>query len=297
MAHDSIEVPVESFFVRSRDGTRIRAHRSGVGPHRWLLMPGLGTPLLVWKHVFERFHDKMTMVTWDQRGCYGSDSPLRREQLAFDYHVEDALAVLQHLGWSEPFVTGSWSMGVQLGLALYERFPERVRALTLINGAFEHVLHTAYGPPQTTPLIRAMLQGVIRAAPLVAKPTQRLLQSGRAGYLMDRLRVSTNNIEFVTEVTKELGQVDFANYFTILLELDRHSGRAVLPRVKVPTLITAGGKDVATPPEVAEELHRGIPHAEYVLIENGTHYTPLEYPEQLNHALDGFFGRVFGTDW
>jgi len=44
-------------------------------------------------------------------------------------------------------------------------------------------------------------------------------------------------------------------------------------------------------------LRRGIPHAEYVLIENGTHYTPLEYPEQLNQALDDFFGRVFGADW
>lgn len=297
MAVDSIDVPVESFFVRSRDGTRIRVHRSGVGPHRWLLVPGLGTPLLVWKHVFERFGDKMTMVTWDQRGCYDSESPLRREQLAFDYHVEDGLAVLAELGWTEPFVTGSWSMGVQLGLELFARCSERVRALTLINGAFEHVLHTAYGPPQTTPLIRGMVRGVARIAPLLARPTRRFLQSGRAGFLMDRLRVSTSNAEFVTAVTKELSRVDFANYFTILLELDKHSGREVLSRVNVPTLITAGGKDVATPPAVAEELHRGIPHAELVIIDNGTHYTPLEYPDELNRALDGFFGRVFGEEW
>jgi pimeloyl-ACP methyl ester carboxylesterase len=262
-----------------------------------LIVPGMGTPRLVWTHVFERFHEKMTMVTWDQRGCYASDSPLRREQLAFDYHVEDAFAVLDHLGWTEDYVTGSWSMGVQLGLELFARRMKQVKALTLINGAFEHVLHTAYGPPQTTPLIRAALRGAIRAAPLTATVTRRLLESGRAGYLMDRLRVSTNNVEFVTAVTKELAKLDFANYLTILLELDKHSGRSVLPRVNVPTLITAGEKDVATPPAVAEELRRGIPHAEYVLIENGTHYTPLEYPERLNDALDGFFGRVFGADW
>lgn len=297
MAVDRINVPVHSYDVRSADGVRIRVHQSGRGPHRWLLVPGLGTPLLVWKHVFERFHEKMTIVTWDQRGCFDSDSPPRREQLAFEHHVEDAFAVLEHLGWEGSFVTGSWSMGVQLGLEVFARSPGRVKALTLINGTFEHVLSTAYGPAHTTPLIRAALRGTVGAAPILAGPTRRLLASGLAGRLMHTLRVSTDNREFVTAVTKELARVDLANYFTILLELDKHSGRSVLPRVDVPTLITAGDKDVATPPALARELHRGIANSEMVLFENGTHYTPLEYPERLNDALDAFFRRVFGQEW
>ena len=293
---DRISTKVEPFDVRSADGVRIRAYKAGRGPLKWLLVPGLGTPLLVWKHVMERFGEKMTMVTWDQRGCFDSELP-PLEQLGFERHVEDGLAVLDALRWAEPFVTGSWSMGVQLGLEIFKRKREEVRALTLINGAFEHVLHTAYGPKHTTPLLRAGLRGVVRAAPLLAWPTRRILASGLVGTFMHRARVCTNNAEFVKEVTMELANVDLGAYFTSLIELDKHSCRAVLPFVDVPTLVTAGGKDVATPPELMRELHEAIPGSEYLLIPNGTHYTPLEYPVELNEALDRFFAKVFSSDW
>lgn len=293
---DRISTRIEPFDVRSADGVRIRGYKAGSGPRKWLLVPGLGTPLLVWKHVMERFGDKMTMVTWDQRGCFDSERP-PLDQLGFERHVDDGLAILDSLGWDEPYVTGSWSMGVQLGLELFKRKREEVRALTLINGAFEHVLHTAYGPKHTAPLLRAALRGVVRAAPLLAWPTRRALASGAAGVFMHRARVCTNNETFVTEVTKELANVDFAAYFKILIELDKHSCRAVLPLVDVPTLVTAGGRDVATPPSLMRELHEAIPRSELVLIPNGTHYTPLEYPDELNAALESFFARVFGPDW
>lgn len=293
-----IEAPVESFDVRSADGLGIRAHKVGRGPRRWLIPPGLGTPLLCWKHIFERFSDRMTMVTWDQRGCYGSGSPKRRRDLAFERHVEDGLAVIDKLGWDEPFITGSWSMGVQLGLALYERMPERIRALAFINGAFAHVLETAYGPSFTAPLFRLALGGTVLASPVLTPLARSMLRSGRFGALMDRFAMSTANAAFVTAITQELASLDMGTYFAILRELDRHSCDHVVESVKVPTLITAGTKDVATPPSVMERLHRRIPNSDYVLFERGTHYTPLEYPEKLNEVLERFFSeRVFGAGW
>ncbi len=291
-----IEVPVESFTIRSKDGAGVRVHKTGTGPHRWLLTPGLGTPLLCWKHIFEAFHQRMTIVTWDQRGLFDSERLRDRSALRFERHVDDAEAIVEHLGW-DSFVTGSWSMGVQLGLGLYERMPERIQALALINGAFEHVLSTAYGPALTAPLLRATLAGLVRGARVLNPAARRLLASGTAGLLMDKLSVSTANAPFVTAVTQELARVELGTYFGILLELDRHSARPVLDKVKVPTLVTSGSKDVATPPSVMRELSRRIPHADYVEIERGTHYTPLEYPEALNHALERFFSRVFAERW
>lgn len=298
MANNRIEAPVESFTVRSPDGLSIRVHRAGAGPHRWLIPPGMGTPLLCWKHVFETFHDRMTLVTWDQRGTYGSDSPRGRGGLAFERHVDDALAILDAVGWDEPFVTGSWSMGVQIGLSLYERMPDRIAGLALINGAFEHVLRTAYGPPATAPLLRFALRSTVAASPVLAPVARRFFRSGLAGELMDRLHVSNNNKDFVVPVTQELSRVDLGNYFRILLELDKHSARSVLAKVRVPTLVTAGSRDVATPPAAARELHRLIAGSDYVEIEGGTHYTPLEFPEALNAALERFFSeRVFPRTW
>jgi pimeloyl-ACP methyl ester carboxylesterase len=48
---------------------------------------------------------------------------------------------------------------------------------------------------------------------------------------------------------------------------------------------------------VMAELHRRIAGSRYVLIDGGTHYTPLEYPDELNRALDRFFAEVFPESW
>ena len=122
-----IQVPVETFSVKSSDGTMIRAYRCGNGPQLWLLPPGLGTPLLSWKYLFERFHDRMTIVTWDPRGCYGSARPDSLDRFRIEDHVEDGLAVMRAVGWDhKSFITGGWSMGVQIGLEIYNRIPEQV---------------------------------------------------------------------------------------------------------------------------------------------------------------------------
>ncbi len=299
MSVDQIEVPVESTTIRSADGATLRVHRAGSGPHRWLLPPGMGTPLLCWKHIFEAFEPKMTIVTWDQRGTYGSEAPSGPDALAFDRHVDDALAVLESLDWGdEPFVTGSWSMGVQIGLEVFRRMPQRIAGLTLINGSAEHPLKTAYGPAFTRPILTAVLRGLVAASPKLQNLWGSLLFSGYAGRLVMAARIARANEPFVTAVTQALSRIDLATYLQILLEADQHSARDVLNDIQVPTLITAGTKDVAVPPSVAKEMLGRVPWSDYCEIDGGTHYTPLEYPEKLNEALERFFAfRVFPDTW
>jgi pimeloyl-ACP methyl ester carboxylesterase len=300
MSVDRIEVPVESTTVRAPDGLDIRVHKVGSGPHRWLLPPGMGTPLLCWKHILEAFAEKMTVVTWDQRGTYDSGSPMRSD-LTMDHHVADGLAVLESLDWGdEPFVTGSWSMGVQIGLEIYRRMPERICGLVFINGAYEHPLKTAYGPEITRPVLRALLRRMVRASDNVQlhSTVRNLFTAGVAGDIFWHLRVARANRPFFVQVTKELGRLDFGNYLQILLSADDHSARDVLNDIRIPTLITAGTKDMATPASLAKETLGLVPWSDFVKIEGGTHYTPLEFPDQLNAALQRFFAyRVFPDSW
>lgn len=299
MTLERIDAPVRAFDITARDGVRLRVYQAGRGYHRWLLPPGAGTPLLCWKYLFEAFKDQMSIVTWDPRGCYDSQAPDDPARLAVENHVEDALSILEHLGWNEgTFVCGGWSMGVQISLELFRRLPGRISSLVLINGAFEHVLQTAFSFPRGRTLLRAALR-VMSASSAVVDPLASYLLDRRATIeLLKNLGIVTNNEEFFGEVAETFSSLEFGTYFRLMLKMDEHSARPILPEVNVPTLITAGTADRMTPLSTARELHALIRDSELFVIPNGTHYTTMEYPEIINLKLEQFFRRrVFAADW
>jgi len=295
----TINAPVSPFTVTSADGTRIQGWRCGVGEHLWLLPPGLGTPLISWKYLIEHFSDQMTIATWDPRGCYGSEVPgdVRRREVSD--HVDDGLAVLDALGWDRPFVTGGWSMGVALGLELYARRPDQVCGLALIAGAYEHVLKTAFTSlPGKRHLLRATIGTMSLGGAAITKANRYLLSQPWTFDVLKRARVVAANESFFGEVLADFRELDFEVYLPMILALERHSARHILPTVKVPTLIVSGDKDPMTPHKVGERAHRAIPGSRFVTVPGGTHYTPIEFPEVLNAHLEAFFAAsVFRSTW
>jgi proline-specific peptidase len=63
-----------------------------------------------------------------------------------------------------------------------------------------------------------------------------------------------------------------------------------LGEIRLPTLITSGRYDEATP-AVAETVHRGIRGSEWVIFENSSHLAFAEEPEPYRQALDRFLTR------
>ena len=64
-----------------------------------------------------------------------------------------------------------------------------------------------------------------------------------------------------------------------------------LGEIHHPTLLISGAFDEATP-AITETLHRGIPHSEWVLMENCSHLSHLEEPEAYRNLLRRFLQRV-----
>lgn len=58
-----------------------------------------------------------------------------------------------------------------------------------------------------------------------------------------------------------------------------------LGRVKCPALIVAGDRDLTVSMAVKKEMHRGLPHAELVIIPDSGHATPIDQPEKFNEIL------------
>ncbi|MGR9053923.1 MAG: alpha/beta fold hydrolase, partial [Gammaproteobacteria bacterium] len=77
-------------------------------------------------------------------------------------------------------------------------------------------------------------------------------------------------------------------YLTMARLADEHDTEDLLPRVEVPTLVTAGDRDIITPPRVARHVAATIPGAEYFEIPGATHYAVMEFPRLVANRMDSF---------
>jgi pimeloyl-ACP methyl ester carboxylesterase len=67
-----------------------------------------------------------------------------------------------------------------------------------------------------------------------------------------------------------------------------------LAQISVPVTIVHSEHDEFIKREHAEYLARSIPNAEFVLLQGGSHFAPLQRPEQFNNAVLNFLGKVLG---
>jgi len=273
--------------VAAPDGTRITYYLAGEGERLLVLAPGLGTPFVAWKYLIEEFQDVYRILTWDPRGCYRSEVPRDRARLRLEDHVSDFDAICRAEGFDR-FVLGGWSMGVQIALETWHRYPERVRALVLINGAYEHVLSTAFQIPRADRIFGAALRFGKRFGAVLNPAVTFVLSLDATLSLLKHTRLLVENAEFFANVLKAFSTLDWGVYIDLMLLLNEHSAAPYLGTVTVPTLVTAGTGDRMTPVETARQLQAGIPGAELFVVPNGTHYTLTEYPEILNLRIERF---------
>jgi pimeloyl-ACP methyl ester carboxylesterase len=66
---------------------------------------------------------------------------------------------------------------------------------------------------------------------------------------------------------------------------------AMLPQLKIPTLIFQGSRDKAVPEQFARRASALIPQSRVVMVDSG-HFIPLNNPEVVAAELLGFFGQT-----
>jgi len=286
-----IEAKVTEKRVTSADGTRIAYYVIGEGPRPWVMPPAMGAPLIALKHLIERFTRRYTIVTWDQRGFYGSEAPRDPDAMKVDDHMADMLAVLQKENLSR-FVLGGWSMAVQLSLEYYHRRPDDVRALVLMNGPYERAIAGIAPFPAAEALaLGALFVG--RWAGGVLNPLSRKILGARGmSKTLHRAGILAENPEFFEEVLAEFCTVDWGRYFRMARYLHDHSAAAYLKSIRIPTLITTGTRDLLTPMRIAQDMHAQIAGSELLVVPGATHYVVAEYPELLADRIHTFLARV-----
>ena len=92
--------------------------------------------------------------------------------------------------------------------------------------------------------------------------------------------------EMVDEVyTMANDRIKLIKTLTIAKSAIRHNMAKDLPKMHVPTCIIWGRNDNVTPPEVAEEFHKLLPHSNLYWIDKCGHAAMMECPDEFNELM------------
>jgi pimeloyl-ACP methyl ester carboxylesterase len=243
-----------------RDGVKIHYEVTGDGP-ALILTHGYSSTGEMWAGQIEPLSKRFKVITWDMRGHGRSDYPQDQDQYSEAATVEDMAALLDAAGAKEAIV-GGLSLGGYMSLAFHATYPERTRALLIIDT----------GPGYKNDQARdGWNQNAIRRADRYESEGLPDLAKASAEVRLARHRDATG----LARAARGM--------------LTQRNARVIesLPEIKVPAIVIVGADD--TPFLAASDyMAAKIPGAKKAVIEGAGHSANIDQPERFNAALMGF---------
>jgi 3-oxoadipate enol-lactonase len=194
--------------------------------------------------------------------------------VSIDDYAGDVIDLLDSLH-IEDAVIGGLSLGGYVAFALFRHAPRYFRGIVLAD------TRSQADPPEAASGRARLLSAVREKGPSAAadEMVPRLLgETTRAGRpdVVERVR------------TLILSNPATAIAGAITAIMTRPDSTPLLSSIHCPTLIVVGEQDTLTPPAMSQDLQRGIPGSELVVIPDAGHLSSLEQPSPFNAALARF---------
>jgi pimeloyl-ACP methyl ester carboxylesterase len=230
---------------------------------------------LLWSHqMFESqismLSKKYRVIAYDHRGQGRSEV---KGPFDMDTVADDAIALIETLGLGKVHFAGL-SMGGFVGMRLAARRPDLVRSLILLETSANAE------PVENLPKYKT-LNGIVKWVGVIAPVANKVMPIMFAGsWLADK-----SNKQSIKRWKKEImgnkksitGPVEGVIY--------RKGVEGELANISCPTLILVGDEDVATKPEKAEFIQKGITGARLHIIPGAGHSSCIEKPEVVNQLI------------
>lgn len=255
-------------FANAADGAQI-AYRKTMqgGGRRYLLIHSLAMDASVWDGVTPLLDGDVVAVD-----CRGHGRSTRAAgPYTPDQFAADVAAVMDAVGWSDAIVAGC-SMGGCVAQAFAARYPERTRALALIDTT------AWYGANAPTEW-----RGRAETARRDGLASMAKFQTTR--WFGDRFRAE--NPDKVESAMAVFTANDIDCYAATCVMLGDADLRPELPRFTMPVAIAVGEEDYATPVASAQAMADAITGATMTVLPGGRHLTPIECPEKIAGILRG----------
>ena len=229
----------------------------------------------MWDDQWDVFASRYRVVRYDVRGFGRSDLP----SAAYANYI-DLDTVVQHLGLERPHVVGL-SMGGGIAADYAANFSEGLRSLTMIDStlggyAFPESFRsgvTAFGPIAKAQGVKAAIDAWV-AHPFFAPAAEQSAVLARLNEIVG----AYHGYAWTTP--------------TVLQEEPGTPTAEALDKIKVPTLVIVGERDIPEFREVARHMADNIAGAELVVIPNVGHMSNMEAPAAVNEAILSFLAGV-----
>ena len=263
----------KTWYAKSGD-VRIAYQVVGEGPFDLLFVPGLISNLdLAWEtpagsRLWTRLSAFCRLIMFDKRGTGVSDRTGSIPTL--DERMDDARAVMDAVGSREAALFGI-SEGGAMSLLFAATYPDRVRALVLY-GAYGHFSSWVVPPERLEAYLERMEAnwgtGVTldMFAPSVASDQAYRLAQAR----FERLSASPSAASALTRMNSEIDV------------------RAILPSIRVPTLIIHRKGDVRINVEAGRFLARKIPNAKCIELPGIDHLLSVGNTDRVIDEVEEF---------
>lgn len=283
-------------FLDRPDGASLCVQAWGEpGAPTLLILDGIGCSGWAFRRILPALRDDYRILLMHYRGHGRSPNPPRPWNLGLDVLADDAAAVLRSEGPS-PAVLLGFSMGFQVCLETYKRHRDQVAGMISIAGPAGRAVAQFQGTDivgHALPFLRAATR---HASDLTSRlwktllPNPTLRKLGMASQLnLDRI-----DLEDIDFYLSQMARMSPELFLELLQQAARHSSDDVMPRVRVPSLIMAGGKDRFIPLSTMREVAFAIPGSEWVVLPEASHALPAEYPDEVTEHVRRFLTSTLG---
>jgi proline-specific peptidase len=237
------------------------------------------------------------VIYYDQIGCSRSSLPVSKPEMwTVELYVEEVDAVRQALGLDRTHLLGqSWGGMLAMEYALTQ--PKGLGSLTVSSSPASMIQWVDEANRLREDLPPEVQQTLLRHEAAGTVDSLEYQEAMQVFYDRHVCRVVPNpeyvqrsfaSIAANPEVYHTMNGPSEFNVVGTLKEWD------IIPRlgeIRVPTLVTSGRFDEATP-LIAETVRNGIPGAEWVIFEESSHMAHVEEPERYMQVLDAFLTSV-----
>src|SRR5712692_6505251 len=270
----------ETGFVET-NGTRLYYEMAGEG-HPLVLIHGGYMDRRMWDEQFAVFAELYQVVRYDVRGFGKSELP----QVPYADR-QDLYALLTFLGIERTYLLGL-SLGGMIAIDFTLDYPEMVDALVLVGSAVT-------GFPMMEMFTSEELQRERQRFAAFEKARKERDVPALVGALMedDTLVPSPKYPTARQRVRENLSEYSFVFVLDPAPKLEiAPVAYERLSEIHVPTLLIVGADDHFMLHRVADKLEQDIVGAKRVTISETHHMPNMEKPEEFNHIVLDFLGRL-----